>query len=410
MAVLGDPLGHSIARAARWRDRLAALDFDVNANFIDWPEAQEQPQLALQLRLALLKRKLDVVQSAALIDWGALAPHLVSGDERICFWGSTDTIEAVRAWLQGRQLLDSATLNELELGTITYVRETEPAEILIADHLASSTSAVPSLAVGILTINAIYDAGAVAVRTELRNRRPGGVAPSGLAGHMLSVRELLTSYWGVVPWYIGWGEQEILDYCELPARPELTRTLINETQDLYIADGVERGFAAALISLNLGEDHCAVDAHVLAGPVAPTSTRWDLHAPSPLLMPWQRLVLRPSEDGEYPDLAAALHAGAEMPRAVVITAEIPVENAAFLETQCELSEAGFLLSALAPPVPGEDGRVGFIGLWSQVSSGLPVSAPYYLDSKLLNDSERKVVEHVTRISNRWDVGDQEQAA
>jgi hypothetical protein len=410
MAVIGESLGTRDARAARWRERLSALDFDPSVNLIDWPECLGQPELALRLRFGLLKRRLDVVQSAALTDWQALAPGLLAEDERICFWGSAETVAAVRAWFDGEQELSAAALDEIKLGTITYVREREPAEILIADHLASTTSAVPSLAVGIITINAIYSAGAVAVRTELRNRRPGGRAPSGLAGHMLSVRELLTSYWGVVPWYIGWGEQEILDYCELPARPELTRQLINETPDLFIADAGERDYVAALVSLNLGEEYHGVDSHVLAGPLAPTSTSWELHAPSPLLMPWQRLVLRPSEDGEHSDLAAALQAAAAMPRAVVVTAEIPIEDSSFLEAQCELSEAGFVLSALAPPLPGETGRVGFVGLWSQVSSGLPISAPYYLDSKLLNDRERGVVEHVARISKRWDGREETRAA
>ncbi len=450
MAVIGEQLGSRAQRDARWRQRLATLECDPDLHLIDWPESQRTPILALQLRLSLLRRKFDVTAGAALTDWPALAPRLAGGDERICFWGSAETIAAVRAWLASGSLPPPGELRGLELGTLTYVCEQHgQAKILIADHLASTTSAVPSLAVGMLTCNALFEEGAAAMRTELRNRRPGGRAPSGIAGHIGSVREIGTSYWGVVPWYVGWGAQEMLDYCELPARPELTRRLIREAGDLLIADPTEREFAAALIKLNLGEQrdaqyirrpqdagrmrgadraqatghaqdagrtqnaHCPQDAGRKYEPSTSAAigcTRWELHIPSPLLMSWQRLVLRPSAEGQYADLGAALSAAFGMPRAIVLTAEIPLGDPAFMDAQRELTDAGFLLSALAPPIACEGERLGFVGLWSWVGSGLPIAAPYYLASRLLNDREREVVSHVERISQCWDRVAQARAA
>jgi hypothetical protein len=405
MAVIGQALETLSARERRWADRLSILDFDPGANLIDWPEAQSNPRLALRLRLALLRRKFDVVLSSALTDWPVLAPRLECAEERIIFWGSTEAIDQAREWLAGRRTPSAGVLAAIELGTLTYVREHhDGALILIADHLASTTSAVPSLAAGILSCEALFREGAVAMRTELRNRPANGRAPSGLAGHIGSVREIGTSFWGVVPWYVGWGHHEMLDYCDLPADPDHARGLIGETGTLFIADEQDHDYATALIALNLGERHRPLPHN--PGPASATAPppRFELHAPSPLLMPWQRLVLRPSATGEHATIAEALEAAAQMPCAITITAEIPLEDPAYLEAQHALADAGFLLSALAAPLSATHGRVGFVGLFSSVSSGLPVAAPYYLQSRLLGDPERKVVSHVARISQQWDTG------
>jgi hypothetical protein len=401
MAVLGEALGSVADRDARWGARLPVLDFDRARNLVDWTEARAAPRLALRLRLALLVRKFDVAVDAALTDWDAQAPELESGKERIYFWGTEEAVAEVRSWLAAGDPPDR-DLERVKLGTITYVREHHGgASVQIADHLASTTSDVPGLAVGILTCDDIFAEGTPVIRTEIRNRRPGGPAPSGLAGHILSLRELRMSYWGVVPWYVGWGEHEMLDYCESPARPEATRELIGSTPAIFVADPEERAFARSLVELNLGH---AWDAAVARGDGAAPAIEphWDLHAPSPLLMPWSRLVVRPRPDGRFATLRDALAAADAVADAACVTAEIPLEDEGFLAAQRQLGAAGFQLSALAPPVAGDAERLGFVGLWSRVGSGRPMAAPYYLDSRLLTADEKEVAGHVRRISDSWD--------
>jgi hypothetical protein len=401
MAVLGEVLAGASDRDARWEARLPVLDFDRARNLVDWTELRAVPTLALRLRLSLLDRKFDVAVDAALTDWAAQAPEVESGEERIYFWGTAEAVAEVRSWIALGRAADR-DLERAELGTITYVSEHHGrANVQIADHLASTTSEVSGLAVGILTCGDIFAEGTPVIRTEIRNRRPGGPAPSGLAGHILSMRELRMSYWGVVPWYVGWGEHEMLDYCESPARPERTRELIESTPGFFIADPEERAFARSLVELNLGQELDA-DGALGDGSAPAIEPHWDLHAPSPLLMPWSRLVVRPRPDGRFVTLREALAAADAVADAACVTAEIPIEDERFMTAQRQLGAAGFQLSALAPPVAGDTDRLGFVGLWSRVSSGRPMAAPYYLDSRLLTPSEKEVAHHVRRISDRWD--------
>lgn len=403
MAILGEPLGVREEREAGWDERLAELPFDPSRNLVDWTIAKIRPSVSLAVRLALLERKLDVVRTPALCDWSRLSQRVVHGNERICFWGEPKEVQLIREWIRLAYRPSERDLAELELGTITYVKERQGDEmILIADHLASTLSgSVPSIAVGMLTVRAMFDAGAVAMRSEIRNRQGGGDAPSGMAGHRLAVRELHTSYWGVVPWYVGWGAQELLDYYELPNDPQLTRRLIAETGDMYLAADVDRSFAAALVSLNLDCDYQAADRHRTAGSHR-SQVRWEVRAPAPLLMPWQRIVIEPSHRGEHLTLRDALRAADRLEQVACVTAEIPIEDPGFLDAQRELTAAGFDLGALAPPIATRRGRHGFVGLWSRCLTGLPVAAPYYLCSRLLNSRERSVAAHIGRLSAAWD--------
>lgn len=402
MAILGYALGGAAERAERWDTRLGALPFDAAANVIGWEETRRRPALAMRLRLALLVRMFDVAVSDELTDWRRLAPAVSAGRERIYFWGAADVVATVRSWFSGTASPDDEALSGLELGTTTYVMERDgSAQIAVGDHAASCTSALPAFGVGLLTFKQLFHEGVASMRTEIRSRQPSPGVPSGVASHILAVRELQLSYWGVVPWYVGWGAHELLGYFELPADPERTRRLIADTPSLSIADPSDRALADALIALNLGEAvEIPEDAEV--SPERQRPLRWAVHFPSPLLMPWRRAVIGPTRSRHGSTLDVALAAVARTPRVACTTVDIPVEDPRFLPAQRQLLAAGFQLSALAPPVPsGRGGRHGFTGLWSRVTSGLPVAAPYYLSSKLLTNPEREVVSHVHRLSHQW---------
>ncbi|HEX8053589.1 MAG TPA: hypothetical protein VF517_11405 [Thermoleophilaceae bacterium] len=403
MALLGYPLDGSAERADRWEQSLGVMPFDPAVNMLGWEETRRRPALALRLRLALLVRRFDVALSEGLTDWRRLAPKVSAGRERIYFWGSEEAIAAARSWFSGGRLPDDGTLGGLELGTTTYVMEDHgPATIAVADHAASCTTAVPAIGVGLVTCDELFREGVASMRTEIRSRHPAPGVPSGMASHLLAVREFRLSYWGVAPWYIGWGEHEMLGYFELPADPERTRRMILDAPGPFIADASDRAFADALVALNLGEDRpAAADAppgtKAQAGPI-----RWEVHLPGPLLMPWHRAVVRPTRRRDGSTLDAALSTVAATPRNACTTVEVPVEDPAFLPVQRQLVASGFQLAALAPPVHIEgEGRLGFTGLWTRVTSELPVAAPYYLTSTLLNNRESEVVSHVHRLSDRW---------
>lgn len=402
MAVLGHALGGSAERAERWEARLRALRFDPAANLVDWRETRRRPALALRMRLALLVRRFDVALGEELTDWRRLSPRVSAGRERIAFWGPADVVAEVRSWLAGERSPDDAALGELELGTITYVMERHgSAQLAVADHAASCTD-VPAIAAGLVTFDRLFREGTASMRTEIRSRRPAPGVASGVASHVLAVRELRVSYWGVVPWYVGWGAHELLGYFELPADPEHTRRLIAEAPPLSIADADDRALADALIALNLGEGP-ATGAGSPVGPRGDEPLRWEVGFPSPLLMPWRRAVLRPTRRRGGTTLELALAAVARAARVACTTVEVPVEDPASLPAQRQLRASGFRLSALAPPVRAErgGGRHGFTGLWSRVSSDLPVAPPYYLTSTLLTDREREVVSHVRRLGDQW---------
>jgi hypothetical protein len=276
------------------------------------------------------------------------------------------------------------------------------ATIAVADHAASCTTAVPAIAIGLVSCDALFREGVASMRTEIRNRQPAPGVPSGMASHLLAVREFQLSYWGIAPWYAGWGEHETLGYFELPSDPERTRRMIEDAPGPYLADSQDRAFADALIALNLGEDRPTA-AEAPRGPSARTAPiRWEVHFPGPLLMPWHRAVVRPTRRRSGSTLDAALARVAGTPRVACTTVEVPVEDPAFLPAQRQLVASGLQLAALAPPVHTEGaGRLGFTGLWSRVTSDLPVAAPYYLTSTLLSNRESEVVGHVRRLSDQW---------
>jgi hypothetical protein len=403
MAILGHALGGSAERADRWGESLAVMPFDPPANLVGWEETRRRPALALRLRLALLVRRFDVALSESLTDWRRLSPRVSAGRERIYFWGSAEAVATLRSWFSGGRLPDETTLGGLELGTTTYVMEDHgPAAIAVADHAASCTTAVPAIGIGLVTCESLFREGVTSMRTEIRNRQPAPGVPSGMASHMIAVREFGLSYWGVVPWYVGWGEHEMLGYFELPADPERTRRMIAEAPGPFVADDSDRALADALIGLNLGEDRPAAAEAPDGASERARRIRWEVHFPGPLLMPWHRAVVRPTRRRDGSTLDAALSTVAATPRTACTTVEVPVEDPAFLPAQRQLVASGYQLSALAPPVHTEGGgRHGFTGLWSRVTSGLPVAAPYYLSSTLLSNREREVVGHVRRLSDQW---------
>ena len=399
MAILGYPLRGAADRAQRWDERLRLLPFDTEANFVGWQETRRRPALALRLRLSLLVRRFEVALSDELTDWRRLSPKVAAGRERIYFWGSDETVARVRSWFAGGHAPGDAELADLELGTTTYVLEEHgAARVAVADHAASCTTAVPSIGVAFVTCDELFREGIGSMRTEIRNRRPAPGVAGGVASHILAVRELQFSYWGVVPWLIEWDAHETLGYFELPADPDRTRRLIAETPGISIADPDERAFADALVALNLDEDRLIPDGP--AGESRPL--RWEVSWPGPLLMPWKRAVIRPTRRRDGASLDAALAAVAATPRTACTTVEIPIEDPAFVAAQRQLVASGFQLSAIAPPVHTDGGgRLGFTGLWSRVTSGLPIAAPFYLESNLSSNRESEVVGHVRRLSDQW---------
>ncbi len=404
--VIGQSLRSTAAQKSWWHERLAALDFDPQSNFITPIAARANPRTAIRARLAILLATYRDDYHTDSFDIARLCRRVEQGEEAIAFWGDPTSIDRLRRWLDPQSPDPSDDqLAELELGTATLL---DAAAEIGAGHRelcrgGSTSRTVPAMGAiisSLLQPQAVVEGrnGFHTVISVVRNRRSQPGVAGGAAVHRLYTRELKSSFWGFAPWYVmQGGALELLDYREIYSDSDAVRSAILATQELHVADSDEATFVTDLLELNLGASTPAPAVVSSAAAQAETAA-WQLTGhPHDELIAYNHITVIPvSEDGVTLEELLALTSARN---AACVAARLPL-SVDYIHSQLQLAKYGFRLTAISPPKSIGPESV-FHGFWSRPRRGLDLAEPYYVNSRLLDPAERRIVAHTGRAVDAW---------
>jgi hypothetical protein len=410
MTVFVEPIRSREERLRWWRRRLQATRFDPERQFIGPELAERAPGLALRVRLNVLLRTYHGHYFGDAFDVDRLRCRIQAGQEGMIFWGPYESVRRVRAWAESGVEPDDWTLDELELGTATFVAADDEFGRGHVEHCrGASVCRSPSAAGPAIWSYANWLSGSRMRRAHtvvlvIRAGSGGGPLPGGAAIHRLSVREIRSSFWGAVPWHVtDPGCLEMHDYRELYRKPEAVIADLAARRVVAVADQRQADFVRAVLRANLGPPVQSGIEVVIAEQGARDPSRWHAHYPGGRAqLGGTHVVLVPSASGLFASLDDACSDEAVSSAACVV-ARVPMDHDDGASTARLLADRGFSLAVLIPPKGADrgEGSPRFQALWARPRSDLDVAPPYYLGSSRLDPAERPIARYLTQLCAEW---------
>ncbi len=403
--VIGQPLFSTAEQYSWWLERLAVLDFDPQVNFIAPAAVRANPRTAIRARLAILLATYRGDYHTDSFDIERLCRRVERGEEAIAFWGDFECVHRLRSWLVGESPDPSdGDLAELELGTATLLDVGEEIGVGHRELCRGGSTCHSVSAIGAIISSVLRPEKVLATRQDfhtvisvVRNRQSKPGLAGGAAVHRLYTRELRSSFWGYAPWYVmQGGALELLDYREIYRDSDEVRSAILATPALYVANAGEASFVVDLLELNLGA--LALAPAVTSVADANPAEGWRLVShPQGELLAHNHVTAIPVSEGGLPleDLLAL----PSVRDAACVAARLPL-SPDHISDQLRLGRHGFFLTAVSPPKQAAPDAV-FFGFWSRPRRDLTLAEPYYLDSRLLDPVEKRIVEHIERELHTW---------
>ncbi|HKH47090.1 MAG TPA: hypothetical protein VKM72_20730 [Thermoanaerobaculia bacterium] len=402
------PLAHQAGRARRWRSLVEEHGFDPRRFCLAPAETRRAPRTAVRARLSTLLRTYAGDYHSDSYDVERLAAQVLSGTERILFWGEEESIAALRGWTRAGHEPTDAELDGLALGTATVLDVAHEfgeghAEMCRTGSVCRSVPSTGPILWDVLALLGEEPGGAFAgCHTFLsvpRNRRTTPQIRGGAAIHRFHVHDLGSSFWGVAPWYVMQGGfLEVLDYRELYRSPAAAAAQW-QGAELWLTAEPEAAFAAALLELNL----CDAEAPGLRllRPAPPRPARWRVcAAASPALVRYQPGLVWPDAAGPFHSLHGAVR-DLEARGCACVTVCLPLEDPGWATYQQRLGRAGFHLAGLLAPRQAAGERRPCHGMWSRPRPGVSLAEPYYLAAARPAPGEEAVLHHLSRICRDW---------
>jgi hypothetical protein len=367
-------------RAGRWRQLIAAQDFDPATQLIGAAEAAAAPHAAARLRLAVLLATYDGDYHTDAYAFDAIAERMSTGAERIVLWGDRQAIADAR-----RQLSGSAAAGPTPpLGTATVIdaaAELGPGygEMCRTGSVSATVGAVAPILTEVLEL--IGDGRWHTLASVPRNRASAPGIRGGAAIHRLHARAIGSSFRGLAPWYVmQGGALEVLDFREIPmddAVPDAGPAVLADPDDAAYVDALLGGAAG-----EIGETAAGAPARWAQRSVAEGERAWA-----------NPRFVRPEPDGAHASLEAALAAAETAPHSCVVVQLWLDEDTA---AQRELAGRGYVLGAVSPAT----GRVS--GLWSRPHAGLPLAPPHYLSRPARTPRAQALLELLQQRYRAWE--------